>query len=99
MFIKSLKSKKKKLALISLNNLINSFEQITFLKNRISLLESENRLLKDNIANKLKATFWTAIRDILRLIFFRSSAVLVLDKKVKQRIKDIPPIKDGAPVL
>ena len=31
---------------------IKSFEQITALKNRILLLESENRQLKDDIANK-----------------------------------------------
>ena len=81
MFKKSLKSKKKKLALTSLNNLINNFEQITSLKNRISLLESEKKLLKDNIANKLKAAFRSAARDILRLVFFRNSAVH--DKKDK----------------
>ena len=33
---------------------IKGFEQITALKNRILLLESENRQLKDDIANKQK---------------------------------------------
>ena len=31
---------------------INDFKQINSLKNRISLLDFENRLLKDDIANK-----------------------------------------------
>ena len=82
--------------------------------NRISLLQSVNKLLKDDNANKQRFIEIVVIfyesniqsrhnKNTLSTIIHKSTNAgsnnTVLETKVKQRIKSTVPIKDGKPVL
>ena len=92
----------------------DDFEKILSLKNRISLLESEKRLLKDDIANKLRfieiilnfnesniqiRESKSTLSNLIQKNINTVSNNTVLGKKDKQRIKDVPPIEDRTPAL
>ena len=93
---------------------ISDFEQITSLKNKISLLKSENRLLKDDFANKQRCIEIllnfneskiqsrhnkTTSPSLIQKNTNTGSSNTVHEKKDEQRIKDVHHIKDGKTVL
>ena len=82
---------------------INAFEQITTLENRISLLELENRLWRSS-SILMKATFRVATIQNHFVQFYSEkykpcSNKATHEKKDKQRVEDVPSIKDNTSVL